>query len=33
MNAAYAKLIQQDQKFAEVVGILAALQARLEQLK
>lgn len=33
MNAAYSKLIQEDEIFAEVVGILAALRARLAQLQ
>ena len=33
MNAAYAQLIEEDAIFAEVVGILAALRARLAELQ
>lgn len=31
LNTAYGKLIEEDEIFAEVVGILTALQARLAQ--
>lgn len=33
MNVAYARLIQEDVAFAEIVNILAALRARLAQLQ
>lgn len=33
MNTAFSRLIQEDEVFAEVVGILTALRARLKQLQ